>query len=184
MLSRRQKLIKSLTLPLAMLVFVALFAVDLFLVPLAGSSQIQRDQKIIVSERINDPEDKSLSKDLAPRIDPEAATIVREVKTGPVCATLPGELWILLLAAYIFLLFFNLFYDFEQSIKIHWFWESLYALLALIGWYAWDGCHQNIWFPLYVLKLGIIVYLVYLYLFYKKKELQPLTDEDLENFEG
>ena len=175
---------KSLALPLAMLIFVALFVVDFFMVPLASSSENPFNQKIIVSEKINDPANTRISKDFSPRIDEEAAAIVRETETAPICATLPGELWILLLAAYLFLMFFNLFYDFEKSNSLHWFWEGLYTLLALWGWYVWDQCHQNLWFPLYVLKLGTIVYLVYLYLFYKKREVQLFSDEDLENFEN
>ncbi|MEK7598645.1 MAG: hypothetical protein AAB487_02820 [Patescibacteria group bacterium] len=175
MLSPKQKFIKRIALPLALFIFFLLFVTDLFFVPLANSSTI----------KFFGPKDTSISRDLSPRIDSEAAMVVKENnQTLPLCTTLPGELWIFLLAAYLFLLLFNLFYDFEKSNNIHWFWESLYTLLALWGWYIWDSCHLNLWFPLYILKLGIIVYLVYLYLYYKKKEIQPLSDEDLENFEA
>ena len=184
MLNSRQKLIKRIVLPLALMVFLGLFVTDLLFVPQADSSQIDRQIKIISSQIAGAPEDISISKDLSPRIDSEAAMIERVIRSAPACQTLPGELWIFLLAAYLFLLFFNLFYDFESSSATHWFWESLYTVLALWGWYIYDTCHLNLWFPLYVLKLGIIVYLAYLYLYYKKKELQPLSDEDLENFEG
>ena len=175
MLSSRQKFIKRIALPLALVVFLGLFVTDIFFVPSAGSSML----------KFTGPSDMKISDDFAPRIDSEAALVVKEDnQIIPLCQTLPGELWILLLAAYLFLLFFNLFYDFEHAKKIRWFWEGFYTLLALGAWYFYDECHQNIWFPLYVLRLGVIVYLAYLYLLYTQKEIQPLTDEDLENFEG
>ncbi|PJA86738.1 MAG: hypothetical protein CO141_03155 [Candidatus Moranbacteria bacterium CG_4_9_14_3_um_filter_42_9] len=175
MLTPRQKFIKRIALPLALVVFFGLFVMDIFFVPSSSSSML----------KLIGPSDMKISDDFSPRIDSEAAIVVRDGDNIiPFCTTLPGELWIFLLAAYLFLLFFNLFYDFEKSDSLHWFWESLYTLLALWGWYIWDTCHQNIWFPLYILKLGVIIYLVYLYLLYKQKEIQPLTDEDLENFEG
>jgi len=209
MLNSRQKFIKRIALRLALVVFIGLFVTDLLFVPRADSSEIDSQIKIISSQIADTPEDTSISGNLNPRIDSEAAMIERVIRSTPACWTLPGELWIFLLVAYLFLLFFNLFYDFEKSHEIYpvrspsyleqnviptevgvtsngvrWFWESLYTLLALWGWYVWDACHESIWFPLYVIKLGTIVYLVYLYLFYKQKELQPLSDEDLENFEG
>ena len=162
MLSDRQKFVKKIALSLAILFFLLLFAVDIFFVPPAGSTQISQTQT-----------DTRISSNLSPRIDGEAAMVVKEDgRITSVCQTLPPELWIFLLTAYLFLLLFNLFFDFEKSNKIHWFWEGFYALLALGAWHFYDACRQNLWFPLYVLKLGIIVYLVYLYLFYKKKEIR------------
>jgi hypothetical protein len=165
MLTPRQKFVKNLTLPLALLIFVALFAVDFLMVPLADSSTI----------KFMRPGDARISDDFGPRIDSEAAMVEKvDGKIIPVCKTFPNELWILLLASYVFLLLFNLFYDFQHSQKIHWFWESLYTVLALWAWYAYDTCRLNLWFPLYVIKLGLIAYLIYLYIFYKKKELETL----------
>lgn len=166
---------------------MGLFVTDIFFVPSARPQDSLSVSGVAGSSTLKflGPGDTKISDDFGPRIDSEAAAIVKkDNKIIPLCQTLPGELWILLLAAYLFLLFFNLFYDFENAWKIRWFWEGLYTLLALFGWYAWDSCHINIWFPLYVIKLGVIVYLVYLYLFYKQKELWPLSIEDLENFEG
>jgi len=167
MLSSRQKFVKNIALPLALFVFILLFAVDIFFVPRANSSTI----------KFFTPQETTISHDLSPRIDEKAAMVVKENdRILPLCNTFPSELWIFLLTAYLFLMLFNLFINFEHSHKIQWFWESGYTILALWNWYAFFCCRQNIWFPLYVLKLGTIVYLVYLYLYYKKKEIQALPE--------
>jgi len=156
------KFIKKFALPLALLIFLSLFATDALFVSRGNASGT-----------INPlPKDTSISKDFSPRIDSEAAAIVREKKAERVCVTLPAKIWIFLLTAYLFLMLFNLFYDFEKSNKLHWFWEGLYAILAIFVWVKFDKCGMNLWFPLYVLKLGVVIYLVYLWLYHKKKEIQ------------
>lgn len=123
--------------------------------------------------------------DPTPRIDEEAASIVRESaeencnceKAVPSCATLPAGIWIFLLAAYIFLLIFNLSSAFGQAQKVQWFWEALLTLFALGAWYAYDGCRTFIWYPLYVLKFGLIIYLFYLYLLAEKKKKKKEINE-------
>lgn len=150
--------------PLALLIFISLFSTDALFV--SGGN---------VSETINPlPKDRRISKDFSPRIDEEAAAIVRENKSTSECVTLPAKIWIFILMAYLFLMLFNLFYDFEKSNNIHWFWEGFYTILTIFAWTNFDKCGVNLWFPLYVLKLGTVIYLAYLYLYYKKKEIQTL----------
>lgn len=107
-----------------------------------------------------------------PRIDDEAAAVERVAVCNDgkeTCSTLPTGIWLFLLVAYGALLIFNLAYNFKQAMKIQWFWELLYTLLALAAWYAWDSCGAaNIWYPEFVLKTGIVIYGIYLYFFQKK----------------
>lgn len=108
------------------------------------------------------------------RIDDEAAmTVVEETlsKTTQArkCIILPVEIWVFLLVAFIALLVFNLAYNFERATKIQWGWELALALLPLVAWYVWDGCRAYVWFPLYSIKMGIIIYALYLYFFDQKK---------------
>ncbi len=114
----------------------------------------------------------------APKIDDEAASIAREekkdtnnsaAKTIPACSTFPQGFWVFLLGAYVFLIFFNLSYDFAGSQKVHWFWEALYTVLALLAWYNFDQCRTNNWFAQSVFVVGIIIYAFYLYYFNKNK---------------
>jgi len=120
-----------------------------------------------------------------PRIDDQAAAVERVAvcdngKKGAPCATFPARIWMFLLLAYIGLLIFNLAYDFESAVKIQWFWELLYTLLAIGAWFVWDpsiggqgSCGtMNLWYPEFVLKAGIVIYGIYLYFFRKTKNKQ------------
>ncbi|MEK9151566.1 MAG: hypothetical protein AAB547_02955 [Patescibacteria group bacterium] len=131
-----------------------------------------------------------------PRIDDEAAMIVADesaelsrssrrsscatqAAVSP-CPTLPIGIWIFLLAAYVALLIFNFSYTFRQAARPQWFWETLYTALALIGWYAWDGCRDHIWFPFAVVQFGLITFAIYAYLLEKRlleKEKQDTTQK-------
>jgi len=109
-----------------------------------------------------------------PRIDDQAAMIVvdenhREaVMLVSACSTLPLNVWVFLLMVYVALLIFNFSYTFQQSVKPQWRWEVLYGLLAIIGWYAWDECREQSWFPFAVVKFGLIIFTIYVYLLEKK----------------
>lgn len=103
-----------------------------------------------------------------PRIDDEAATIVAE-KAAAVCRTLPLNLWIFLVIAYIALLVFNFSYTFQDAQQPQWFWETLLAFLFIAGWLVWDQCRENIWFPFAIMKFGLITFALYAY-FLKKKQ--------------
>jgi hypothetical protein len=104
-----------------------------------------------------------------PRIDDEAAMIVAEKATA-VCRTLPLNLWVFLMVAYIALLVFNFSFAFKEANQPQWFWETLYALAFIAGWFAWDSCRENIWFPFAIVKFGLIIFALYAY-FLKKKQM-------------
>ena len=87
------------------------------------------------------------------------------------CQTLPVEIWLLMLLAYLTILIFNLAFDFSCAKKVHWAWEAFYTFLFVAGWFFWDGCRAFVWFPLCIIQLGLIIFGIYLYLFDKKSEL-------------
>ncbi|MCX6766114.1 MAG: hypothetical protein NT136_04115 [Candidatus Moranbacteria bacterium] len=130
-----------------------------------------------------------------PRIDEEAASVVKEEESQPKsktemqkvaqkippCSSLPEGLWVFLLGAYLFLILFNLSYGFEKDNRLRWFWESLYTILALIAWDRFDGCRENSWFAPTVIEVGIIIYAFYLYYFKKKlAELSKTESKETE----
>lgn len=106
------------------------------------------------------------------RIDDEAAMIVVEeslqaAETEASCFALPKGIWIFLLVAYVALLIFNFSYTFKQVVRPQWVWETILTVLALVSWYIWDGCQNSLWFPFAVVKLGLIVFVSYVYLLEK-----------------
>ena len=109
-----------------------------------------------------------------PRIDDQAAMVIVDTEAAGTavaqrrCFSLPADIWIFLLIAYVALLIFNLTYDFGRTTRVQWGFELTLTLLTLVAWYAWDRCSAQIWFPLYVIKLGILMYALYLYFFDKK----------------
>ena len=109
------------------------------------------------------------------RIDDDAAVIDtltqdRTVSFNALCISLPSVLWVALLFAYMVLLIGNFLYGVRHSLHVQWFWEFIYTLCALYAWYVFDGCHMNIWYPLYVLKMGLIIFGIYFYYMLKKQE--------------
>ena len=115
-----------------------------------------------------------------PRIDSGAAMIENTGNQcliyGGACASLPTSLWIGLLVAYIVLLIGNFAYGFRRSTSVQWFWEAIYTLFALWAWYLFDGCGTHIWFSLYVLKFGAVIFGLYLYLFTQKRNDEKVTE--------
>lgn len=112
-----------------------------------------------------------------PMIDDRAAMIVADESSefscttqaiASACSTLPLDIWAFLLIAYAALLVFNFSYTFRRAVKPQWGWETLYTALAVIAWYAWDGCRDHLWFPFAVVKSGLIIFAVYAYLLEKK----------------
>jgi hypothetical protein len=113
-----------------------------------------------------------------PRIDQQAAETVKDdqgkknyttlLKENSACQSLPQGAWILLLGTYVFLLIFNLTFEFGKREKLQWFWEALYTILALLAWYNFDECRQNNWFAQLVIIEGIIIYGFYFYFFDQK----------------
>lgn len=109
-----------------------------------------------------------------PRIDAEAAMIV--VEEEEVVSPLPGVLWVLLLLAYVALIVFNVSYTFEKAVTPQWFWEALYTGAVLVIWYVFDPSRNALWFPFALVKTGLILYVLYIYLLEKKN----LQQEDTE----
>ncbi len=113
-----------------------------------------------------------------PRIDQQAAEITKEdegeknyailLGENGNCVSLPQSAWVLLLGAYIFLLVFNLTFEFGKRKKLQWFWESLYTVLALLAWYQYDSCRTNSWFAQSVIIEGVVIYYFYFYYFSQK----------------
>lgn len=116
-----------------------------------------------------------------PRIDDVAASVVASQTQA-----LPGELWVFLLLAYMALLVFNFSYTFERVSEPQWGWEAFYTLIALWGWSVLDTERMYLWFPLMILKSGLILFALYVSLLERRlqgeqgekekqeKEQQPL----------
>lgn len=105
-----------------------------------------------------------------PRIDDGAAMIVAGESAVLACQTLPLNLWVFLAIAYGALLVFNFSYTFKSAERPQWFWEILYTLAFIAGWFVWDECRENIWFPFAIVKFGLIIFALYAY-FLKKKQM-------------
>lgn len=125
------------------------------------------------------------------RVDKQAAEITKEnegeknyailLGENGHCASLPQDAWVLLLGAYIFLLVFNLTFEFGKRKKLQWFWEALYTILALLAWYDFDGCRQNNWFAQAVIIEGVIIYAFYFYYFDQKIKINQAQKDDPAN---
>lgn len=142
---------------------LSLFFPNLGVVSLVEDSAVER---ATVTEPI-----VRLSQIDGPRIDSAAATIVidEDWHSEPVAPLLPGELWVFLLLVYVALLIFNFSSTFEKAVSPQWFWEGLYTLLALGAWYGLDTAGLYPWFPFLVVKLGLIIFITYVYLLEKKR---------------
>lgn len=109
------------------------------------------------------------------RIDDRAASIEKRTYNNfeekkSYHSYLPIKMWVFLFLVYVALLIFNLAYNFNYAVKPQWFWELLYTLLAVTTWYLFDQCKENIWYPVFILKSGSLIYAVYLYFFTKKQK--------------
>jgi hypothetical protein len=105
------------------------------------------------------------NKEIVPKIDSEAAFIVREKNAEKEMdnAKFPEKFWIFLFGAYLFLLVFNLSFGLKDKKKIQWFWELLFTLLALWTWKKLDPNQTYGWFYYCVLESGVIIYFFYVY---------------------
>ena len=154
--------------------------VDVFFSPLVFQSQksslekgeteayIQED-----SLKENPPENiLTISEIEGPRISDQGAyakrvTVCEDQNIN--CFSLPGELWIFLIFSYAAILIFNLAYNFKKTNNTQLFWEAFYTLLAVLAWFAWDDCGLlNVWYVEFILKVGIVIYGTYLYLFFRR----------------
>ncbi len=91
------------------------------------------------------------------RIDSVAATVV-------LAPALPRILWVFLLVTYVALLVFNWSYTFRTVTSPQWRFELILTLLTLGVWYHLDSGRGEIWFPLTLIKSGLIVAIIYVYL--------------------
>jgi hypothetical protein len=97
-----------------------------------------------------------------PRIDERAASVVVD---APVA--LPVELFGFLFLVYVALLVFNFSYTFETVTSPQWRFETLLTLLVLFAWQGLDPERAQVWFPFLVLKSGLIIFVIYCYLWEK-----------------
>lgn len=109
-----------------------------------------------------------------PRIDDGAVMTIVSSE-----GILPGELWVFLLLAYGALLVFNFSYTFEKVVRPQWGWEVIYTLFVLWGWSVMDTERLYLWFPFMILKVGLIVFALYVSLLEKRGDLvqQKLFEE-------
>ena len=138
----------------------ALLLLEVFSLVLVGPvDTVFLDETTVSEQGSIDSEPLKISEIDGPRIDDTAASVV--VSQAPV---LPGELWVFLFLAYVALLVFNFSYTFERVAEPQWGWEAFYTLITLWGWYALDSEKMYPWFPLLVLKSGLIIFALYAYL--------------------
>lgn len=172
-----EKNIKVLFLAFSALIFLSLFFTEAILmraINIAPDSRIgYQDKRDHIGRNAYAPKNiQRLSEVRGPQIDNEAAAISclekQEFPEINNCNTLPKNIWVFLLAIYAALLIYNLSYGFEWQKKIRWVWETILTIIFLFGWNFFDLCSQDIWFPLYLVKLGLIIYFLYLYFFTKR----------------
>jgi Flp pilus assembly protein TadB len=186
MLETISKLMEKYGLALAVLV-VAFLAVASFSSFGKGNREISRSEnpqqmQAKISDKNISNKTQKLSEMSGPSIGDEAAFDERggeaansSCQKNLACFSLPAVMWIFLLAAYLALLIFNLGITFGKRETIQWFWEAVLTIFALGAWFWMDGCRTNVWYPLFILMLGILIYLFYLYFFEQKRK---LTEND------
>ncbi len=170
-----EKNIKFLLLAVATLVFLSLFFTEAILFQtesFANEKKVIRQKNERGYIKNNKPKRiERLSEINGPRINEEAASISfsENKKTIPEnkSHTLPKKIWVFLLVAYTGLLIFNLSIDFKKQQRIRWVWETVMTAIFIIIWNSFDYNSENIWFPFYILKIGLLIYFLYLYFFTK-----------------
>lgn len=93
-----------------------------------------------------------------PRIDDVAAAVVIEPMIWPL------ELWVFLFWVYIALLVYNFSATFRRVTSPQWGWELSYTFIILFAWYVLDDAGTYVWFPLIIIKSGLIIFALYAYL--------------------
>lgn len=77
----------------------------------------------------------------------------------PLCQSLPEKGFALLLLAYIMLMAFNLRESSRKQGYPGGIFEILLTLVFLAIWFAYDDCRASAWFPLVIVKVGLILYI-------------------------
>lgn len=178
---------------------VLFLVVDIISIPFVFSRNQGRESQCLPQE------ETSLQKDLLPNPEPEnipkisdtkgpqidtqsaavSMTVTFKAPEKPIVPEasekiidseiLPVKIWIFLFLTYVVLLIFNLAYNFKRTKKIQWFWELALTFLALSVWYALGRDQNNAWYPTYIVKIGILIYALYLYFFNKKQHPRVLS---------
>lgn len=160
---------RTYTILVGFIAFLSLFFTDaLFLKP---KTVVESQTRTCISFVESNGVSRNLSDVQAPMVNDTAASIEcydDSISTEIKQNTLPMRVWIFMLVSYVSLLIFNLSYDFGTRNRVQWAFELLLTYVYVFEWVYFDPSGINIWFPLYVIKLGIIVYCAYLY-FYKKR---------------
>lgn len=106
----------------------------------------------------------------SPTIDGGAATISLEEELCLTAEPFPGEVWFLVLLVMGILLAGNFVWALSTKQKMEWVPEAIYVILAFVLWWVLDACHTTVWFPVALLKISLLIFALYLYLFEKKNK--------------
>jgi hypothetical protein len=98
-------------------------------------------------------------------IDDEAVMVMDDAgatRSIPLCQALPEDTWVFLILLYVLLIVFNLReqYRLYKSVR-YWRFEVALSTFFLFEWFVFDTCRQQVWFPLTLLKSGLILLLIF-----------------------
>lgn len=84
-------------------------------------------------------------------------------------ASTSGMLWVFALLAVSVVVAVNFCMALHAQKEWEWLPELLLLIPMIILWYCLDTCHEALWFPLALLKVNLVLFAIYLYLFEKKE---------------
>lgn len=116
----------------------------------------------------------TLSEIEAPTIDEVAAMVTAEEEACLTDAALPNGIWLVTLLIMTALLIWNFAMALLTKKKLEWLPETVYVALALLAWVVTDYCAVAPWFPVVLVKVSLIIFALYLYLFETYKESERL----------
>lgn len=127
---------------------------------------VGRGQQMRIAEPTPPAITPKLSTLRGPQIDAEGAMafVDQTGRTVPIrfCDTLPTNVWVFLIVAYVILLSYNLVSGFRPGRPVQWFWEGVLTTAALLAWVVWEECRGYAWYPLAIVQFGITLYALYL----------------------
>ena len=98
-------------------------------------------------------------------IDEEAVMVVADgdiIRAIPLCHSLPKDTWALLICIYILLMVFNLREQYRMYGGLrYWRFEAFITAFFLFEWLIFDTCREQAWFPLTLIKSGLILILIF-----------------------
>ncbi|KKP94393.1 MAG: hypothetical protein US25_C0031G0007 [Candidatus Moranbacteria bacterium GW2011_GWE1_36_7] len=168
MKNEAQTLVTKYAFGIILLVFVSLFFIDGTFLFAEKSSAIKTRECYSNLELTTQNNTLRISEINESMIDQQAASVVCSEVSDDI-QNLPIKIWIFLFIVYVALLIFNLSYDFANTKKPRWFFEMLLSVSFVVLWFYYDNSGINIWFPLNIIKVGIVIYLAYLYYLTKNK---------------